>query len=166
MLIREYTPADLDALRALHAAQGFDYAFPDLADPLFVTKLVLEDGACSAGLQPGILSDFNAALKGGATKSAKTSSCATHSRIRAAALLRLTCEAYLLLDPRDAAPRERWARIVALQEAASRDAWAKGLADVHCWLPPRVARRFGRRLESLGWVRDDSWTPYCKKLTP
>ena len=85
---------------------------------------------------------------------------------RASALLRLTCEAYLLLDPRDATPRERWARIVALQEAASHDAWAKGLADVHCWVPPRVARRFGRRLESLGWMRDDSWTPFCKKLTP
>jgi hypothetical protein len=166
MLIRQYTSADLDALRALHAAQGFDYAFPDVADPLFVSKLVLEDGTCSAGLQPSISSDLNAALKGGATESAKNSACATVPRIRAAALLRLTCEAYLLLDPRDAAPRERWARIVALQEAASRDAWAKGLADVHCWLPPRIARRFGRRLESLGWVRDDSWTPYCKKLTP
>ncbi len=176
MLIREYTPGDLDALRALHAAQGFDYAFPDLTDPLFVSKLVLQDETCSAGLQPGISPDSDAALKGGATR----------ARIRAAALLRLTCEAYLLLDPRDpdgethdasgedksdrrgrlsyCLPRERWARIVALQDAAARDAWSKGLSDVHCWLPPRIARRFGRRLESLGWVRDDSWVPYCKRL--
>ncbi len=139
MLIREYTPADLGALRALHAAQGFDYAFPDLADPLFVSKLVLEDDA------PDAVRD-------------------APPRIRAAVLLRLTCEAYLLLDPRDATPGARWARILALREAAARDAWAKGLADVHCWLPPCIARRFGRRLESLGWVRDDSWTPYCKRL--
>ena len=151
MLIREYTPADLDALRALHAAQGFDYAFPDLADPLFVSKLVLEE-------EPRAVS--------APSQTTQAEPCGTAPRIRAAALLRLTCEAYLLLDPRDAAPRERWARIVALQEAASHDAWAKGLADVHCWVPPRVARRFGRRLESLGWMRDDSWTPFCKKLTP
>ncbi len=43
VLIREYTPADLDALRRMHARQGFDYAFPDLADPIFVSKLVVED---------------------------------------------------------------------------------------------------------------------------
>ena len=43
MLIREYTPADLDALRRMHSSQGFDYAFPDIADPIFVSKLVVED---------------------------------------------------------------------------------------------------------------------------
>lgn len=154
MLIREYTPADLAALRALHTAQGFDYTFPDLADPLFVSKLVLEDGPVAQ------------ALVCAPSQTAQAEACATASRIRAAAMLRLTCEAYLLLDPREGTPRERWARVVALQDAAARDAWAKGLADAHCWLPPRIARRFGRRLESLGWVRDDSWTPFCKKLTP
>jgi hypothetical protein len=45
MLIREYTPADLDALRRMHASQGFDYAFPDIADPIVVSKLVLESDA-------------------------------------------------------------------------------------------------------------------------
>jgi hypothetical protein len=43
MRIRHYTPADLDALRHLHAAQGFGYPFPDLDSPLFITKLVLEE---------------------------------------------------------------------------------------------------------------------------
>jgi hypothetical protein len=45
VLIREYTDADLDALRRMHAQQGFGYPFPDLADPLFVSKLVVENGA-------------------------------------------------------------------------------------------------------------------------
>jgi uncharacterized protein involved in type VI secretion and phage assembly len=45
VLIREYTDADLDALQRMHAEQGFDYAFPDLANPLFVSKLVVEDDA-------------------------------------------------------------------------------------------------------------------------
>ncbi len=146
MRIREYAPQDEAALRTLHAAQsrtfGMDYDFPDLRDPLFVTKLVLEDdvaqGASPAGLE---------------------------SRIVAAALLRLTAEAYLLIDPQAGTPLRRWEGILALHDAAASDAWRKGLSDVHAWLPPRLPRRFGRRLESLGWVRDDRWTPYCKKLT-
>jgi hypothetical protein len=137
MRIREYAPEDEAALRALHQAQsqtfGMSYEFPDLRDPLFVTKLVLENDA--------------------------------PQDIAGAALLRLTAEAYLLLDPRSATPRRRWASILALHDAAARDAWRIGLSDVHAWLPPRLAQRFGRRLESLGWVRDDLWTPYCKKLS-
>ena len=43
MRIREYTDADLEPLRRMHARQGFDYAFPDVRDPIFVSKLVLED---------------------------------------------------------------------------------------------------------------------------
>ncbi len=43
MRIREYTSGDFDALRRMHAAQGFGYPFPDLDSPLFVSKLVLEE---------------------------------------------------------------------------------------------------------------------------
>src|SRR5579864_5082116 len=71
MLIREYTPADLNALRRMHASQGFDYAFPDLSDPIFISKLILEDDT---------------------------------GRPVMAALARLTCEMYLLID-RTAAPK-------------------------------------------------------------
>ncbi len=131
MRIREYKSQDLAALRAIHATQGFEYALPDPGNPLFVTKLVLEDDA----QQP-----------------------------LGAALLRLTAEAYLLLDPRAGTPRQRWQSLLALHEAARRDAWLRGLEDVHAWLPPRIARQFGRRLEGLGWIRDDVWTPYCTRL--
>jgi hypothetical protein len=84
MHVRPYTSADLDALRRIHARQGFDYAFPDLADPIFISKLV--------------------------------------------------------------------------------DLLSRGFDDAHAWLPPPIARRFGRRLEALGWIRDDAWTPYCRRL--
>jgi hypothetical protein len=43
MRIREYTPDDAAPLREMHAAQGFDYPFPELSNQLFVTRLVLED---------------------------------------------------------------------------------------------------------------------------
>jgi hypothetical protein len=131
MRIRQYTAADLEALKRMHARQGFNYEFPEIADPIFVSKLLLEDDAGRAVM---------------------------------ASLARLTCEIYLLADPAAGTPRARYARLLALHAAAQRDVYARGLDDVHAWLPPRIAKRFGRRLEALGWVRDDAWTPYSKRL--
>jgi hypothetical protein len=137
MRIREYTEADLEPLRRMHARQGFDYAFPNLRDPIFVSKLVLEGDA---------------------------------GQVVMASLARLTCEMYLLMD-RDAGgssslggPQERYARLLALHQAGEQDLLARGLDDAHAWLPPPIAKRFGRRLAALGWVRDDTWTPYCFRL--
>jgi hypothetical protein len=131
MLVREYTGADLEALIAMHRAQAFDYPFPDLRDPIFVSKLVLEDGA---------------------------------GRPAMAALARLTCEMYLLADPKAGTPRERYARLLELHRVGAKDLRARGLDDAHAWLPPRIAQRFGRRLAALDWIRDDAWTPDCKRL--
>jgi len=147
MRIREYSEHDLDALRAIHAAQGFDYALPDLSNPLFVTKLVLARDSESASNDPG------------------SEAGASQEQILGSVLLRLTAEAYLLLDPKAGTPRDRWQWLLALQAAAERDAWQRGLEDVHAWLPPPIAKKFGKRIERLGWLRDDAWTPYCKKLT-
>jgi hypothetical protein len=130
-MVREYTDTDLSALLAMHRAQGFDYPFPDLRDPIFVSKLVLQDDAGHAVM---------------------------------AALARLTCEMYLLVDPRAGTPRERHARLLELHRAGANDLRVRGLDDAHAWLPPRIAERFGRRLQQLGWIRDDAWTPYCKRL--
>ena len=142
MLVREYRESDLAQLRAIHAAQGFEYALPDLSNPLFVTKLVLAQG-------DGV-SEQSSATQDGA--------------IVGAAFLRLTAEAYLLLDPRAGTPRQRWQWLLALHAATERDAWQRGLEDVHAWLPPPIAHKFGKRLARLGWLRDDAWTPYCRKL--
>ena len=133
MQIRPYETSDLEALKAIHARQGFGYAFPELGNPLFLTKLVLgrEEGG-----------------KG----------------IVGASLLRLTAEAYLLLDPEAGTPRERWQWLLGLHEATRRDALARGLEDVHAWLPPEIAGKFGKRLRKLGWVRDDAWMPFCRRL--
>lgn len=194
MQIREYKDSDFAALRALHAAQGFDYAFPDLRNPLFVTKLVLTED--SEGLN--VASPFRAASslpakdyvssdaelepayegRPGATReptgiadhvgagNCRVEQASACSPILGAALLRLTAEAYLLLDPRAGTPRERWQWLLALHAAAERDAWQRGLEDVHAWLPPSIAQKFGRRIARLGWRRDDAWTPYCKRLAP
>lgn len=130
-IVRQYRAEDLAALQRMHASQGFDYPLPDIDDPLFVTKVVLEDG------------DGKPVM---------------------AALGRLTCEAYLLADRGAGTPREKFQRLLILEREALADAESRGLADAHCWLPPGIARRFGQRLENLGWVRDDAWIPYCKRM--
>src|SRR5258708_12798743 len=111
MKIREYGESDLEGLRAIHARQGFGYAFPDLGDPLFLTKLVLgrEEGG---------------------------------KRIAGAALLRLTAEAYLLLDPDAGSPREKWESLMALHETTPRDPPPPGLENLHSWLPPPTPNKF------------------------
>jgi hypothetical protein len=129
MLIRAYTDADFESLRAMHAAQKFSYELPDPSDPLFLLRAVVEDDG----------------------------------KPRMAALLRLTAEAYLLADPAEGTPRERWQWLYALHEATRRAAKERGLSDVQAFLPPRVARSFGRRLETLGW-RPDPWRCYTKVL--
>ncbi|MHB8526650.1 MAG: hypothetical protein ACYDD2_10905 [Candidatus Acidiferrales bacterium] len=139
MRIREYNEADLSALVAMHRAQGFDYALPDLADPIFVSKLVLEENDSADPRKP-------------------------HGKVAMASLARLTCEMYLLVDPSAGTPRDRYARLLELHRAGAADLRARGLDDAHAWLPPPIAKRFGRRLETLGWIRDDAWTPYCKHL--
>jgi hypothetical protein len=149
MMIREYTAGDLAALRAIHAWQGFEYPLPDLNNPLFVTKL--------------ILSEANEARTGEENSDTRTEP-RPRETIIGAALLRLTAEAYLLLDPNAGTPRQRWQWLLQLHAATERDAWQRGLEDVHAWLPPPIASKFGKRITKLGWNRDDAWTPYCKRL--
>ena len=163
MRVRSYRGEDLEALRAIHAAQGFGYEFPELENPLFLTKLVLVDQNEKES------SSEETANEQGCRDGAQPSSpwlkqCCAPQKILGAAFLRLTAEAYLLLTPQEGTPRERWDGLLALHEATRQEAWARGLADVHAWLPPEIATKFGKRLTRLGWVRDDTWTPYCKRL--
>jgi hypothetical protein len=161
MLVREYRESDLARLRAIHATQGFDYALPNLSNPLLVTKLVLtQEGGSSF-----VMAQHAAPLQSAEAQSANAKADASaDGTIVGAALLRLTTEAYLLLDPQAGTPRQRWQWLLALHAATERDAWQRGLEDVHAWLPPPIANKFGRHLTRLGWIRDDAWTPYCKKL--
>ena len=130
MLIRQFMAEDLGALQHMHADQNLPYRFPNLASPLFLSKIVLE----------------------------------RDSKIIAAALLRLTAEAYVLLDPAAGTPRDRWRALLLLHEAARGEAVRKGLDDVHCWIPPQVAQSFGRRIETLGWQREE-WDCFSRSVS-
>jgi hypothetical protein len=87
-----------------------------------------------------------------------------HGRVTMAVLLRLTAETYLLHDPHAGTPRQRWQQLLALHEAARCAAIACGLDDVQAFLPPRVARAFGRRLARLGWTQDP-WPCFSRRLS-
>src|ERR1700689_4606741 len=51
MVIRAATPEDYDDIRAIHAAQGFDYTLPDLNHPtMFVKSLLVSDKPIAAVL--------------------------------------------------------------------------------------------------------------------
>lgn len=79
----------------------------------------------------------------------------------AGAALRLTAEAFLLIDP-DA---EKKANVVlALHEAVRRAAQDAGLDDVQCLLPPPIEKKFGWQLMRLGWKRHE-WTLYSRSVT-
>jgi hypothetical protein len=49
-VIRDFQPDDAPALQEIHGAQGFDYQFPDLSDPLFLVKKVREEDGRVKGL--------------------------------------------------------------------------------------------------------------------
>jgi hypothetical protein len=169
MRIREYTPNDFEALRRMHAAQGFGYAFPDLDSPMFVSKLVLEEDISDDGAEDETDCEryedgetVGRELGGRDSPPEHSAVPLTHSqmsgakssRVIMAVLQRLTAETYLLHDPGAGTPRQRWQNFLALHDAALRDAAARGLDDAQAFLPPQIARSFGRRLARLGWMRD------------
>jgi hypothetical protein len=176
MLIREYTPGDLDALRRMHARQGFDYAFPDLADPIFVSKLVVEDDdgrAVMASLARLTCEMYLLVDRDDDSSLSSRGLPLTEGSLFGAGVLDPDTQREIPRCARNDKPytrsragkaRARWAQLLALHAAGERDLIARGLDDAHAWLPLPIARRFGRRLESLGWVRDTAWAPYCRRL--
>jgi len=78
-------------------------------------------------------------------------------------LLRITCEAYLLLDPDKGTPMERWGLFKSLHRAAAKRAWERGFDDVHAYLPPDIEKHFAKRLLRLGWQKD-RWQSYFREI--
>jgi hypothetical protein len=158
--IREYKSSDLDALRRMHAAQGFGYPLPDLESPLFLSKLVLEDDG-EGGMRALFAAREN--IASGREEADANSPPADSSRVTMAILQRLTAETYLLHDPDAGTPRRRWECFLALHEAARDAAIERGLDDVQAFLPPPIARAFGRRLSRLGWTCDP-WPCFSRRI--
>lgn len=84
-------------------------------------------------------------------------------KVSMAILARLTTEAYFLIDPEVGTPQEKWEAFKELHEASRLDCYARGLDDIYCWVPPEIAKPFGRRLFRLGW-RHNLWPAFNRSL--
>jgi hypothetical protein len=84
-------------------------------------------------------------------------------RITQAGFLKLTAEAFVLVDREAGTPGERWATLQELTAATLAEAYARGLDDVTAWVPPALEKGFGRRLIELGWIRSP-WQSYSALL--
>lgn len=76
---------------------------------------------------------------------------------------RLTAETYMLHDAGQGRPLDRWGWFKELELNGCIDVAEKGLQDLHCWVEPQVAKKFGRRLQSLGWKKPE-WVSFAKEF--
>lgn len=71
-----------------------------------------------------------------------------------AVLLRKTTEAYYLFDPAHQHSRKmELGLMLALQKEMQEPMKRVGVGDCHAWVPPKIAKQFGKLLLHLGWTR-------------
>lgn len=73
--------------------------------------------------------------------------------------LRVTAEAYLLMDGGYGTPEERWDALKKIHERVRLRAIETGFAEVQAFIPPAIARKFRGRLKDLKW-RTDKWEKF------
>lgn len=80
-----------------------------------------------------------------------------------AGFVKLTGEAFILVDHSYAVPGKRLDALEQLVAFGLAEAAKKKLDDVSAWLPPEVEKAFGPRLEDLGFVKSP-WPSYTAVL--
>jgi hypothetical protein len=80
-----------------------------------------------------------------------------------AGFVKLTGEAYVLVDHKFGTPEKRWDILQSLVIRGLHDAGARGLSDVSCWLPPSLEQSFAVRLKALGFEKSP-WNSYTAIL--
>lgn len=84
-------------------------------------------------------------------------------KVRLAAAARITVEVSVLCDSEWLTPAFRLKAFELLHEEMRRELKAKGIEDVHAWLPPQM-KSFARRLcRYFGWGRS-AWDSYERTL--
>jgi hypothetical protein len=128
LTVRAYSEQDAAELLRIHSELHLGYEFPSMVSPAWGPGIVLADNS---------------------------------GKIMAAARLRMTAEAFLFMDKRSTpglsyreVAQERYTNLLALHEMIRREAKTIGLEHVHAFLPPEFDRRFAKRLERLGWVKE------------
>jgi hypothetical protein len=97
---------------------------------------------------------------------AKRVICDADGTVVMAVAARRTVELFMLADPQWNTPRMRLEALKLIHDDMRKELTRLGVHDVHAWLPPQVARSFGRRLMRLfGWKRP-LWTDFCAEVNP
>ena len=77
--------------------------------------------------------------------------------------VRITAEAYLVVDHAAGTPEQRWEWLQELTKAVSDKAYARGLDELTVWLPPELLASFEKRLLALQFVRSP-WPSFTLPL--
>lgn len=77
--------------------------------------------------------------------------------------LRITSEAFLIIDHSVKDPAWRWMALQEMVEDMAAEAKRKGIDVVTAWLPESIVPTFGTRLEALQFVRSP-WCSYSRLL--
>ena len=88
------------------------------------------------------------------------------SGIGMAAFLRLTAEAYLVANPRWRTAAWRGHALTQLHRVCHGDAVSQGVQEVNAFLAPPIVKKFGRRLERMGWKKyqDEEWRCFSYEI--
>jgi len=82
-------------------------------------------------------------------------------RVVGAMLLRITSEAFLLVD---GSPVTKGRSVEELQPEVIRAAWEKGLSDILCVVPPEIESDFSPVLARMGWAKERPWPLYSRSV--
>ena len=86
-----------------------------------------------------------------------------NGKVALGGFLKMTAEAFVLVDHEHESPEWRWAALQKLTAATLAEATLKGIQDVTAWPPPVLENSFGPRLEALGFTRSP-WPSYSVRL--
>lgn len=83
-----------------------------------------------------------------------------------AAFMRHTAEAYMVCDPTWRNPAWRMEALRQLCRVCNDDAREAGVKEVMAFLPPSVTKKFGKRLDRMGWNHylGEEWRCYAKEV--
>jgi len=139
-MIRTFTAGDLSRAKEIHAANGLDErCFPNLTIKTKEGEDVSNPLFVTAAVYEH---DGKAALMG---------------------FLKITSEAYLLIDHTIGTPEERWAWLQEGMEHLKFEGWKRGLEQITCFVPPEIEESFAKRLIDLGFQKSP-WQSYTLNL--
>lgn len=89
-----------------------------------------------------------------------------NGRVIMAICARQTVELYMISDKEWETPRWRFEALRKIHEAMREALDSLGFRDAHCWLPPQIAKTFGKRLMRTFQWKQPLWTDFTRETRP